>query len=109
MELQRLMLPGLLCQRVGSNCTRRLEMGVRSWKGLTFFSGFWDLEPVHRVRERRRPRRYLVSAVSEYSWLWWRLSRCDNPAAFSGGTIVARRPGSDESIAPLNAALLVAA
>src|SRR5262245_58411881 len=49
------------------------------------------------------------ATVSEYSSLWWRLSRCDNPAAFSGGTIGARRLSSDESIAPLYAALLVAA
>src|SRR5262245_12653367 len=96
---------------------------------LSLLRMHWDLEPVHRVWERRRPRRriasgaiagtdagaprspeslhailgvqwdpelkafpltrpsdtlspiggYLFSAVSEYSWLWWRLSRCDNP------------------------------
>src|SRR5262245_7887039 len=62
-----------------------------------------------RLSQRGSPEWYLFSDLSEYSSLWWRLSRCDNPAAFSGGTIDARRLGLDESIAPLDAALLVAA
>src|SRR5262245_24847587 len=43
---------------------------------------------------------YLFSAISEYASLWWRVARCDNPAAFSGGTIFAQEACSDETNAP---------
>src|SRR5262245_42384665 len=66
--------------------SQRERVGVRERCGL--IQALWKVPKLHPHPDLSLS--ICLATVSEYAMLWWRLSRWDNPAAFSGGTIGAR-------------------